>query len=161
MPWSMRSRVRGFDHGRRQNSGTFRLRALRSGTPGTRTEPNPWNRRNPGNVWNPWRGPPTAPNGPSGSVKSRGVPQERWLRGPRHSDRDGTDSRHRGGDRVEIDGPRWRGLSNRTQVGCGRSRITDPSLRRLQRGRVRTGDIQGSRVDGVRPVRTDRSDDDL
>ena len=62
---------------------------------------------------------------------------------------------------VEIDGARRRGVSNRTQVGGGRARVDHAALRRLQRGRIRAGHVQGSRADGARSVRGDRSDDDL
>ena len=64
------------------------------------------------------------------------------------------------GERVAPARARRRRLPDGREVGSGRAPAGASALPRLQRRRVRAGDVQGPRADGERPVRARRGDDD-
>ncbi len=94
------------------------------------------------------------------SDRHRGVHDVRRIRGASPRARDRPRRRDPRDDRLEADGPRRRGVPDRTQMGSGRETVGASALSHLQRRRIRAGHVQGSRAARRRSVRDRRVDDD-
>ena len=78
----------------------------------------------------------------------RRLPRARRLCRPAPRVRARPGGRAAGGEGLQAGRSRWCRLPDRCQVGGGRTAARPPALPRLQRGRVRAGDVQGPRADG-------------